>query len=125
MARVGNMSYKIVWSRSPADAYARPAREKANRLRDELAAILAPIASAIQAAMRAGAKWVDRTGRARSGLVARIKRAGSSVSIVAGHTAPYGIWLEVRWGGRLAIVMPTLQSFYGQINDAMKRLVML
>jgi len=56
------------------------------------------------------ATWTDRTGAARSGLrtitewVPRKRHA-----IVLFHSVTYGIWLEVRFAGRYAIILPTLQ----------------
>jgi hypothetical protein len=32
----------------------------------------------------------------------------------------YGIYLELRWGGRYAIIMPTLQANYGNIMTAVR-----
>lgn len=54
------------------------------------------------------AKWTDRTGNARQGLrVFPIHETGRSTIVVA-HGVPYGIWLEVRFSGRYAIIGPTL-----------------
>ena len=37
-------------------------------------------------------------------------------TIFLGHGANvhYGIWLEVRWGGRFAIIVPTIEHFRQQ-----------
>ena len=61
--------------------------------------------------MRTNAPWTDRTGNARNGLRAR-HDAQPMVSheLVLYHTMPYGIWLEVRWSGRYAIIAPTIQA---------------
>lgn len=61
--------------------------------------------------MRTNAPWTDRTGNARNGLRAR-HDAKPTVSheLILYHTMPYGIWLEVRWSGRYAIIALTLQA---------------
>lgn len=61
--------------------------------------------------MRENAPWTDRTGNARAGLKA-IHEADPMVEhrLVLLHSMPYGIWLEVRWSGRYAIIGPTMQT---------------
>ena len=60
--------------------------------------------------MKSGAKWTDRTGVARSGLLAEAFREGDGSVLVLWSQAPYGIWLEIRWSGKYAIVGPTLHN---------------
>lgn len=81
-----------------------------------------------QALMRENAPWTDRTSNARNGLFAtpfytlgsggpgRDARgrftSGDSTTygVVLYHSVPYGIWLETRWAGRLAALLPVLSS---------------
>jgi hypothetical protein len=60
---------------------------------------------------RRNAKWHDRTGNARSGLrgIAESQTNGP-YKIILAHGVPYGIYLEVRWSGRLGIINPTLAA---------------
>jgi hypothetical protein len=61
---------------------------------------------------RLNAPWTDRTGNARSGLTAEADNSGSGnlhYEINIYHKMPYGIWLEVRWSGRYAIIVPTVR----------------
>ena len=55
------------------------------------------------------APWKDQTGNARNGLDAKTYRNGIKRGIVLFHQVPYGIWLEVRFDGRNAIIVPTIQ----------------
>jgi hypothetical protein len=55
------------------------------------------------------APWEDQTGDAREGLVAKGYYRFTSYTIVLAHTVDYGVWLEIRWGGKYAIIMPTLE----------------
>lgn len=67
-------------------------------------------ASRAEGHMRANAPWQDQTGNARAGLNARTEHLPLlRHSIILSHTMPYGIWLEVRWSGRYAIIDPTMQ----------------
>lgn len=56
------------------------------------------------------APWTDQTANARSGLHAKASsiNGGESFELLLAHSVPYGIWLEVRWSGKYAIIMPTL-----------------
>lgn len=79
--------------------------------------------SKIEAYMRINAPWTDRTGNARSGLFAkagheRFKRHW----IDLGHRMPYGIWLEIRFAGKYAIVFPSLVLFGPKIMKTMNKL---
>lgn len=60
------------------------------------------------------APWEDRTGDAREGLHTTVIHHGFRHEIVLSHTVDYGIWLEIRWGGELAIILPTIEH-YGPI----------
>ena len=63
----------------------------------------------VESYARSNAPWTDRTGNARSGLHAETEHNGNiSHSIHLFHTMPYGIWLEVRFDGRFAIINPTI-----------------
>jgi diacylglycerol kinase len=58
---------------------------------------------------RANAPWTDRTGNARNGLFATHEPEPMvRHSLIIYHTMPYGVWLEVRWSGRYAIIGPTM-----------------
>lgn len=62
--------------------------------------------------MKVNAKWTDRTGNARNGLgteVGWIPRVSHSIRLF--HRMWYGIFLEVRWAGKYAIILPTIQQF--------------
>ena len=60
--------------------------------------------------MRSNAKWKDQTGNARNGLFSQPFSQHPKYGIIVAHRVPYGIWLEVRWSGRLSILDPTIQA---------------
>jgi len=70
--------------------------------------------------MKLNAPWTDQTSNARNGLAARSGKEGKTHYIVAFHQVPYGIWLEVRWSGKYAIIMPTIDHFGPQIMSSLK-----
>lgn len=63
----------------------------------------------METAMRSGARWTDRTGNARNGLMAQHDREPMVLhSLTLYGAMPYSIWLEVRWSGKYAIIGPTM-----------------
>lgn len=92
-----------------------------------LGIVLEEYAEEIQEYAQENAPWEDQTGDARGGLTAQYVDAGfMEHAIVLYHTVDYGIWLETRWNGRLAIILPTLEAMgprimggLGQIHSEM------
>lgn len=76
------------------------------------------------------APWTDRTGNARSGLSTAYQveasPSGGTYTIDVYHRVPYGIWLEVRFGGRYAIINRTVdaegRAFFKAANTVMARM---
>lgn len=58
--------------------------------------------------MRTTAPWTDRTGAARSGLNAEVQVSTNSVQLILFHSVFYGVFLETRWGGRYAVIRPSI-----------------
>lgn len=96
--------------------------------------------SNVQDYMRSNAKWTDRTANARQGLFAKYQGGqsltffdiskggaqtgeGKSWSIVCYHTMPYGIFLEVRWDGKYAIIYPTIVHEGKRIMKGLRGLI--
>lgn len=74
--------------------------------------LLEQIAEEMEAYAQSNASWEDRSGDAREGLTAEVVDEGLfRNSIVLYHTVDYGIWLEIRWNGRYAIILPTIEHF--------------
>lgn len=65
---------------------------------------------------QANAPWADRTGDARAGLDVDVRREGNVIVWEMFHNVDYGLYLETRWNGRYAIIMPTLEMFSAQIG---------
>jgi hypothetical protein len=78
--------------------------------------------------MRDNAPWTDRTANARNGLMSAHQKEPMVVHrLILYHTMPYGLWLEVRWSGRYAIIGPTMFEIGPRlaimVADAVKRSV--
>lgn len=67
--------------------------------------------------MKENAPWDDRSGDARDGLRAEVIRGSvggltaTEIAIMVYHTVSYGLYLEVRWNGRYAIINPTIERW--------------
>lgn len=76
------------------------------------------------------AKWTDRTGNARGSLTgtyeARIGRDSARFEITISHGMPYGIWLELRYNAKFAIINKTVENqgkaFFDTANKVMAKM---
>lgn len=82
------------------------------KIESSLSIIAEKVAGDAQDYMRSEAKWTDRTGNARNGLFAKAFNEPGNHVVVIYHTVNYGIWLEVRFSGKNAIIDPTL-AYHG------------
>ncbi len=74
--------------------------------------------------MKANAPWTDRTTNARGGLHVDVEHTvGVMVEIILAHGVDYGYWLEVRYGGRWAIVNPSIDYFGPRIWADVRRML--
>lgn len=83
------------------------------------------IAVQAQNDMRQQAPWTDRTGNARNGLFSIAEQAASDTIIIYfshGHSINYGIYLETMGAGKYAIIAPTMQRIYPELEKMLKRL---
>lgn len=88
-----------------------------------IAAVMLEYATKGKSYAQQNARWQDRTGAARNGLFARVDRGGQGkYTMTFGHSVPYGIWLEVRFSGRYAIVQPTINYVGPLVMREMGRL---
>lgn len=94
--------------------------EKARQAVYELAQFFAPI---LETYAKQNAGWTDRTANARQSLYAvATKLAEDAVSLRLSHGVNYGVFLEVRWQGKYAIIWPTLQAHFEEIRQALQRI---
>lgn len=77
----------------------------------------------VQNHARTNAPWNDQTGNARNGLFAQYSGSPDRHEIRLYHTVPYGIWLEVRWSGKYAIIVPTIQTEGARIMSGIGKLI--
>ena len=72
----------------------------------------------IETEAKTNAPWTDRTGNARQGLRGfPADLAETMVAIYLTHSAEYGVYLELAYQQRYAVIMPTLEAHYQPIQD--------
>lgn len=81
--------------------------EKVDRL---IAGVLIRQEGVSSAYMKSNAPWTDRTGNARQGLHAVYGKEGDAHTLTLAHGVSYGIWLEVRYAGRYAVILDSMQN---------------
>lgn len=98
----------IVWTKNEIVPRLNTFPEK---LDAAIGALMTHESADVQDYMRSNAPWTDRTSNARNGLFAVYRKADDGKhTIIAYHTVPYGIWLEIAHSGRYAIIVPTLET---------------
>jgi hypothetical protein len=108
----------VKWVKPPK-ALQASMRQYGVRVRVAIQAVAEYIAIQAQNEMRHNAPWRDRTGNARNGLFSFAERAARDIVTIYlshGSTIHYGIFLETNYGGKYAIIIPTIQRLLPQIN---------
>lgn len=59
--------------------------------------------------LKTGARWTDRTGAARSGLIAIPIHGRTFEEIFMSYSVTYGIWLEIANDRKYAIITPMMR----------------
>lgn len=77
----------------------------------------------IEAEAKEAAPWTDQTGNARQGLFTVVERERDKVTLHLSHAMDYGVFLELRWAGRFAVILPTLMKFYKPVMHMLQRVL--
>lgn len=104
----------IKWSVDPnvitqnIRAYGNNTIKKVHELADDIAREAEPD-------MKTNAPWTNRTGNARRTLSTDTEKGDEQTVINFRHGVEYGIWLELKNGGRFSIVSPTVRKYSGVV----------
>lgn len=80
--------------------------------------------SGAENALKSNAPWQDQTSNARNGLAARYAGSdGEKHTMVLFHQVPYGIWLEVRFDGAYAVILPTVQAIGPKVLGTIQKIL--
>lgn len=109
------------WQRSPSQAWNMQLYRSAIFAR--VLAVMASYQGRIEGDTKQNAPWMDRTGNARQTLFARVLVVDRSILLVAAQSVTYGVYLELKNGGRYAVILPTLQNYYQPVWDDVKAVI--
>jgi hypothetical protein len=73
--------------------------------------------------MKRTAPWTDRTGNARNGLSAKASADGDIYTLTLYGKVKYQIYLETRWSGLRAVIMPTVRSYGPKVLGSLRKLL--
>lgn len=78
----------------------------------------------LRAVARHDAPWKDRTTNARSGqdVVVRVPRPWVYELVLFGKV-PYQLWLEIRWSGKYANIMPSIRYYAPKVKASFGKLL--
>ena len=97
--------------RLDATKLVRALTKERTRRREALLEAGQEMAIRMEAHARANRPWGDRTGRARGAIRGRAEADGARIRITLTGGAPHSAALELGYGGRYAILGPTVSHF--------------
>ncbi len=90
---------------------------------EEVAVVAEDVASFMQDYAQGNHPWQNRTGEAERGLTGSVDRAGDRIASVIAHTAPHGIFLELKYAGRDGVLPDTLDAALPYAERELNRVV--
>lgn len=102
------------WQVTPEQAFVPLYAQYAEELEREIVALAEQMTDEITEYMKAEARWTDRTGETRASLFSTVQHeARHMVSILVSHGSliTWAAYLELGFGGRFAIIAPTIDWF--------------
>jgi len=70
---------------------------------------------------KTNAPWEDQSGEARRELHTVTEHSKAEHIIFLTHGVDYGIYLETRWEGKFAIILPTIRAMTPQIMQMLSQ----
>lgn len=113
------------WVTPPEATLIVRVEEWSRKIVDGLQQIFQVLQAKAEQLARSGAPWADRTGAARQGLRAFVETGGDTATLYLVHSVFYGIFLELgtRFMGPRPIIVPTLETLYGEVMSMLRALV--
>lgn len=110
----------VTWIISPA-VTAQSCEVYMDRVDMRLLEEMTRIAHEIEDTAKTYHPWQNITGAAEAGLNCKAEYTGAGVKVVLAHGVDYGIWLEVKFGGRWGVIEPAMSLSYPDVMSAMAR----
>ncbi len=116
------MRLQVKWV-TPPSYLAAAVRQYGDKVFVAVHAVASRIATEAQNEMRSNAPWTDRTGNARSALFSIAEQAAKDMVILYlshGTAIYYGVFLETKYAGKYAIIVPTMQRILPKLEQMLK-----
>ncbi len=114
------MTSRIDWNGSD-QTITRGMRNYTDKVYEAIRAVAEYFAPVLESYAKENASWIDRTGNARQTLHAFTEDLSrEAVALYLAHGMDYGKFLELRFSGRYAIILPTLEAHYGAVGDMLR-----
>ena len=94
-----------------------------DKLRTAVAAVVDRRAAETETWLKRNAPWTDRTGAARTGLMAFANHGRTFEEIFMAYSVTYGIWLEVANDRRFAVISPAIRIQGEALMNDMRYLI--
>ena len=102
----------FTWTTPPIQAFPAGYEKYLQTALRGVEAIAFKWAPVVQNWMRDNAPWTDRTGNARQALHTEVHRLTTEVFLTMAHGVNYGVYLELGYSGRYAIIGPAIDAFW-------------
>lgn len=89
----------------------------------ELESVSSGYAKAMEVYAKANRPWTDRTGMARRGLFGYVLSEPTRIRTRIAHQVHYGVYLELGFQGRFAILQPTVSQHIAEYYRDVERVV--
>ena len=112
------------WVQEPEEVFGEVARRYNDMLHERAKQLALSYTQRIEDWMVENAAWEDRTGLARDELYAQVSDVmNQAVVISIGHGVHYGLFLEINYAGKYAILNPAVDHFAPLIFADLKRML--
>lgn len=112
------MKAQIVWQTSPAEL-GNQIEDWWQRVEAKLASEMEALGADLKVYAQANHPWTNRTGQAEAQLNYSVIASGTEFEVVLYQGVYYGVYLEMRWGGRWGVIPAALAANYGRAIQAM------
>lgn len=108
---------RVVWIQPPSKM-AQALDRYGDRVQIAIVAVAEFIGQQMANEAKRNARWIDRTGNARSGLFYQVvnEAAEKVVIVYLAHTVFYGVFLELAHAERYAIIWPTIEKHLPELK---------
>ena len=121
MARRGSRS--LSWNAASVAGLLREVEQLDPRVDAAIGVVIERQKDMAVAYMKSNAPWTDRTTNARNGLGGIVFKQGKRWVMNLFGRVNYQIWLEVKNGGKYAIITPTVQAWGPRVMSNMTGLI--